>query len=45
MNSMAVLRRDLVGAIPNPVPYHIANIHTMLLNSILTVVGWTLSES
>ena len=45
MNSMAVLRRDLVGAIPSPVPNRIANTYIRLLNSILTVVGWTLSES
>lgn len=45
MNSMAVLRRDLVGAIPNPVPSRITNTCIMLLNSVLTVLGWTLSES
>lgn len=29
MNSMAVLRRDLVGAIPSPVPNRITNTHIM----------------
>ena len=45
MNSMAVLRRDLVGAIPSPVPNRTTNTDIIPLNSILTVVGWALSES
>ena len=40
MNSVAVLRRDLVGAIQNRITY---TYHA--IDSVLTISGWTISES